>query len=143
MRYKIKKSTQLAKGWVVTDTQTGIVCVFEQHRFNETKRFTQLEDSTATANELARAMSEMGEWLAQNHYFLAMPVNRDIYRRELGQYIRRLREEAGMTLQELADLAGIGRSHLNTIELGRYNFTIDILHQLAEALGRKIELNLK
>lgn len=54
--------------WVCTDQVNGIVCVFEANNFNESQKFTLLEDSTASANELASLAREMGDWLRENHY---------------------------------------------------------------------------
>lgn len=51
-----------------TDQDNGIVCVFEAHTFNESQQFTMLEDSKASANELATIAREMGDWLRENHY---------------------------------------------------------------------------
>lgn len=54
--------------WVCTDQTNGIVCVFEQGKFNDTQQFTLLEDSKASANQLATIAREMGDWLRENHY---------------------------------------------------------------------------
>lgn len=68
MRYILQKSDRLTDGWVCTDTDNGIVCVFDNHRFNDTQNITMLEDSNADALSIARMMREMADWLAENHY---------------------------------------------------------------------------
>lgn len=66
-RYIIQPSEK-PNHWVCTDTDNGIICVFEAHRFNDTQQFTMLEDSRASVSELARIAREMGDWLRDNHY---------------------------------------------------------------------------
>lgn len=67
-RYIIQKAKQVADGWVCTDTENGIVCRFEAHRFNKTSKMTFLEDvKQPDALKIARLMREMGDWLSENH----------------------------------------------------------------------------
>jgi hypothetical protein len=55
--------------WVCTDTDNLIVCVFEEHKFNETQEFDYIGDKlTFNANNLARFAREMGDWLRENYY---------------------------------------------------------------------------
>lgn len=61
-------------------------------------------------------------------------------RRKVGQMIARLREDKGMTQQELADAAEIDRANLSKIENGRYNVSIDILGKILFALDTEIEI---
>jgi DNA-binding XRE family transcriptional regulator len=61
-------------------------------------------------------------------------------RNEIGNRIAYLREQQGMTQQELADKSGILRNNISRIEAGRYNVTLDTLSKLSAALGSKIEL---
>lgn len=48
--------------------------------------------------------------------------------------IRQLRRERGLTLEELAELAGISRSYLNELELGAKTINANRLEQVARAL---------
>ena len=67
-RFKLEKSVQPNK-WVCTDTENKIVCVFENHRFNDTQQFTPLEHvNHMSPTQLARTVNEMGDWLFKNHY---------------------------------------------------------------------------
>lgn len=52
----------------------------------------------------------------------------------IGQHIRSLREEAGLTQDKLATETGITYQYLSGLENGRENFSIDILASLAGAL---------
>ena len=61
-------------------------------------------------------------------------------RRRVGLMIARLREDKGMTQQELADAAEIDRANLSKIENGRYNVSIDILGKILFALSAEIEI---
>ena len=67
-RYLLQPSEQQSDGWVCTDTENGIVCRFQAHRFNETSKMTFLEDvPQPDALQIARLMREMGDWLAEHH----------------------------------------------------------------------------
>ncbi|GAA0420839.1 helix-turn-helix transcriptional regulator [Massilia aurea] len=62
-------------------------------------------------------------------------VLRDDYPlRALGTAIRALRNEQGISQEDLADLCGIDRSHLGRIERGERNVGILNIVKIAEAL---------
>jgi transcriptional regulator with XRE-family HTH domain len=63
------------------------------------------------------------------------PDIRDI----VGLQVRRLRCEAGITQQLLADQCGIFRTYLSRIENGTANPTITVLASLAVALSVEIQ----
>ena len=65
-KYIIQQSTHPNK-WVLTDKCNGIVVTFEEGKFNETQKVTMLDDTRLTANELAKAMRELGEWAVKYH----------------------------------------------------------------------------
>lgn len=56
----------------------------------------------------------------------------------LGSKIRRLRHDAGHTLAQLSERAGISHSYLNDIEHGRTVPTLHTLGQVAQALGMSV-----
>lgn len=66
-KYIIQQSSTQPNGWVLTDTENKVVITFEDGLFNETQKVTLLEDSSATAEELAHIVGAMGEW-AVRHY---------------------------------------------------------------------------
>ncbi|MDF9813120.1 helix-turn-helix transcriptional regulator [Streptomyces sp. SPB162] len=51
--------------------------------------------------------------------------------RRLGAELRRMREHAGFTIQEAADLMGVTRSHITNTELARFGVSEDRLRALA------------
>lgn len=53
----------------------------------------------------------------------------------LGAAVREHRTAAGLTQAQLAERAGIGRPHLNHIEVGRKSPTVVVLVHLARGLG--------
>lgn len=53
----------------------------------------------------------------------------------IGRFVRKLREQKGLTQDQLAAKTGITYQHLSGMENGRENFSIDILESLANALG--------
>ena len=68
-RFILQPSQTRPSGWVCTDTENGIVCVFDDKQFNETQEFTVLDDiEKPDVNVLAKAVNEMAEWLRENHY---------------------------------------------------------------------------
>ena len=58
----------------------------------------------------------------------------------MGQRIATLRKLAGMSQDQLADKAGIGRTHLSRIEQGKYDVTFWVVQQVAEALGMTVDI---
>lgn len=61
-----------------------------------------------------------------------------IGRTELGQRVREIRHQRGMTLKELDQLAGLSATHLSEIERGKTSPTIGTLTRIAEALGSDV-----
>ncbi len=66
--------------------------------------------------------------------------------RDLGSYkeaiainIRGFRESRGLTQQQIAELAGLARSHISALEQGLGNPSLESLHSLAKALDVDIE----
>lgn len=66
-------------------------------------------------------------------------VKREEERKRIGQRIAEIRKQQGMTQQELADKAGLQRTHILRLEQGVYGATIDVLSAIADALGHKME----
>lgn len=66
-RFVLQQSTQQG-WWVCTDTVNNIVCKFKEHDFNNTSKFTFLDDvEHPDALAIARIMREFGDWLGKNH----------------------------------------------------------------------------
>lgn len=53
----------------------------------------------------------------------------------LAQNIRRLRAERGISQEDLADLAGLHRTYVGSIERSERNISIDNIGKLAAAFG--------
>ena len=71
-------------------------------------------------------------------------------RMRIGQRIAELRKQVewtdtlgirrkGMTQAELAERAGLQRSHIVRLEAGRYGATVDVLSAIADVLGMKVD----
>lgn len=63
--------------WVLTDTVNLMVITFEEGRFNETQKITQIEggENYTSMNDVmaqVRIIREMSDWLAINHYKIAI-----------------------------------------------------------------------
>lgn len=61
-------------------------------------------------------------------------------RQRIGSRIRDLREEAGMTQDELAEITGLKRPNISRIESGRYNTGQDIISKIALALAKRLDI---
>ena len=72
-RYVLQKSQNQPNSWVCTDTENGIVCVFEDKKFNETQQVSFLDDVKLDALFIARLMREMADWLREKHYKKIFP----------------------------------------------------------------------
>ena len=76
-RFKLEKSHLKDGWWVLTDTENLVVITFEEGRFHETQKITKLEGDenyTSMTDVMAqvRIIREMSDWLAVNHYKIAM-----------------------------------------------------------------------
>lgn len=66
-RFKIERSNVSPDKLVVTDTNNMIVVKFTEHHFNDSQEVTALNNHPADVMTMARAMREIGDWLAINH----------------------------------------------------------------------------
>ena len=61
-------------------------------------------------------------------------------RKRIGERIRQLRTERGMSQTELAEKAGLVQPHIVRIEQGRYSVGLDTLQAIAKALGCTVDM---
>ena len=57
------------------------------------------------------------------------------YLKEFGNQMRQLRSQAGWTQQRLADLTGLTRAYIVSVEGGKQNISLDVVVRVANALG--------
>jgi transcriptional regulator with XRE-family HTH domain len=55
-------------------------------------------------------------------------------RKLVGQNVRRIRTEQGMTQEQFAERSGFSQQYISDLERGRRNPTVVSLHELAQAL---------
>ncbi|MGZ3240055.1 MAG: helix-turn-helix domain-containing protein [Burkholderiaceae bacterium] len=55
-----------------------------------------------------------------------------------GRNVRTLRRLREMSQEELADRAGVYRSHITLIERGEINFTVDTMETIAQAMDLEV-----
>ena len=61
-------------------------------------------------------------------------------RDRIGIRIALLRKQMGLTQEELAQRAGLQRTHVNRIEAGKYAVTLETIQAIAEALGMTVDI---
>lgn len=61
-------------------------------------------------------------------------------RKRIGERIRQLRTERGMSQTELSERTGLVQCHIVRIEQGRYSVGFDTLQAIAKALGCTVDM---
>ena len=61
-------------------------------------------------------------------------------RQRIGQRVKALRLAAGLSQQELADRAGLNRTHIGRIEDGAFGSQVETIQAIAEALGMTVDI---
>lgn len=69
--------------------------------------------------------------------------NPHVFRLEIGESIKQIREGRGLTQEQLAERMSISRSTISKIESGKFNFSIDYLSKFAEFLRFDITISTK
>ena len=59
--------------------------------------------------------------------------------KQIGSAIRRLRNQADLSQEELADLCDVHRTYIGAIERGEKNVTVKTVAKIAGALNRSLE----
>ena len=59
-------------------------------------------------------------------------------RAEVGQRIRQLRKNKGLSIEELAHLAGVHPNYLSEAECGKKNFSLTTIEKIAKALDAAV-----
>jgi transcriptional regulator with XRE-family HTH domain len=59
----------------------------------------------------------------------------------IGSLLAGYRQEAGLTIKEAAERAGVSRSNLTNIERGRYSAGVDILSKIAAVYNKKLDFS--
>jgi transcriptional regulator with XRE-family HTH domain len=67
-----------------------------------------------------------------------VPKTTRFSRRTFGQAVRNCRERIGLSQEEFAEKAGIHRTYVSSIELGKVSLGIEVANQLAVALGKRL-----
>ena len=140
-RFVLKPSSEPGS-WVATDTEHNVSIKFREHQFNETQEVLLDGDTFASIEDAARVASclrEMEGWLRREHYDIAMPPLA-LMRERMGQRIRSIRMQRGLTQRQLAAKAGMTPSNLNRVEAGGFSVGLDVLNRIAGALGMAVSI---
>jgi len=61
-------------------------------------------------------------------------------RERMGLRIAALRKLSGLSQEQLAERAGLQRTHVSRIEAGKYAVTFETIQAIAEALGMTVDI---
>ena len=61
-------------------------------------------------------------------------------RERIGKRIAALRKLSGLSQEQLAERAGLQRTHVSRIEAGKYAVTFETIQAIAEALGMTVDI---
>ncbi len=61
-------------------------------------------------------------------------------RKELGEQVRKIREEQGWTVDQLAEMCDVKRQTVAKVEEGAFNVPIDVIGKVCDALNVKMVL---
>jgi transcriptional regulator with XRE-family HTH domain len=61
-------------------------------------------------------------------------MNSDLILKKIGTRIREIRENKGISQQDLASTCNFEKANMSRIEAGRTNFTISTLYKISQAL---------
>lgn len=64
-------------------------------------------------------------------------------RKRFSESLRSVRIERGLSQEKLADLAGLHRTYVGSVERGERNISIDNMERLAHALGARLSTMLE
>ena len=140
-RFLLQRSETVENRLVCTDTENQIACTFEFGRYNETQKFTFLDEEKIkgmNASDIARIMREFGEFLAVNHYFSAMPFDNDACRAVVARKIKTEREKKGWSIYQLSKESGVQINHISRIEQGLFSARYDTIEKLLHAIGKSL-----
>jgi transcriptional regulator with XRE-family HTH domain len=69
-----------------------------------------------------------------------VPKRKTSARLRFAENIRKTRKSRGISQEKLAELAGLHRTYIGSVERGERNITIDNMERLARALGVTIQV---
>lgn len=61
-------------------------------------------------------------------------------RKQIGDQVKQARENKNISLRDLAEQTGIAFQHINRVEQGKHNVTIDTLALISHQLGIEIKI---
>ncbi len=97
---------------------------------------TQLVPLATLRNALCRGSSV--EVSSAQLYKDHVPKANRFSRQTFGRAVRHSREKLGLSQEEFAERAGVHRTYISSIELGKVNVGIEIANELAIALGKRL-----
>lgn len=62
---------------------------------------------------------------------------------QLGQYIKKLRHQSGLSMDDIGGSTKLGQSGISRIEAGTINITVGTLDKLARANGKRLYILIK
>ena len=84
---------------------------------------------------LAEHQPELGEIKQRRTGSLSADLRRMDVRKLVGRNVKRIRQEKGLTQEQLAEVSGFSQQYISGLEQGRRNPTVVSIYELATALG--------
>lgn len=135
---------QLSNGiFEARHNECGLVVTFREHQLTETHRIAFESDGNTPYRDETKSnedyLNELTFWLMHDHYETCRPA---FWPRRVafGQRIKELREEMGMSIEDLSVLVGIKPGNIASIEAGKYNMGVTTILRFADALGVQLQL---
>jgi DNA-binding Xre family transcriptional regulator len=113
-----------------------------KHIHRKTERTPEQEATLAATRAWFRThRPTLEQLLASGEYIGPFTMQEYLQRAHLFAALRQVREQAGLSLQDLADRTGIDKGYLSRLETGgQENTTIETLCRVAAALGKDMQV---
>jgi DNA-binding transcriptional regulator YiaG len=96
--------------------------------------------SVHVVNDISTKCRQMQSRVASNNEFMAHSCRLHAEQATKdAAFARKIREQTGMSLREVAKIIGFSAAHMSDLERGRRNWTRDTLEKWQKALARKPE----
>ena len=72
-----------------------------------------------------------------------MSLTTERFLEQFGESVRIYRQQKGLSQEKLAELAGIDRTYVSPIELGKQNPSLEVIYKIAQVLDTPLSIIIK